>query len=248
MSQLVDISAAKEFMKETLDRVDRAELISMASDLDAKSRHFRYVLSADRIGQLTPSDVTSLLKLTFATRRHHAQITEAQSHDVLAKEIGNLLHGDQLVEDRFERFVNQVQGGDAGMRTELAGEILHFTKPDIYWLWSRWMWDPAKKTGAIPLLTTEEFDLQGSHPGEIYKKVGKGIAFVHSIGDAAEFRFISNNLFGTDVFLACVYVVYAYTVLRLRMTQEFNKVMPGLPEFTRRLLGIYRMPQLVEKI
>jgi hypothetical protein len=35
-------------------------------------------------------------------------------------------------------------------------------------------------------------------------------------------------------------VVYVYTVLRLRMTQEFNKVMPGLPEFSRRLLGVYQ--------
>jgi hypothetical protein len=24
------------------------------------------------------------------------------------------------------------------------------------------------------------------------------------------------------------------------MTQEFNKVMPGLPEFSRRLLGVYQ--------
>ena len=46
-------------------------------------------------------------------------------------------------------------------------------------------------------------------------------------------------MFGTDVFLGCVYVVYVYMVLRMRMTQEFNKVMPGLSEFVRRLLGVY---------
>ena len=42
-----------------------------------------------------------------------------------------------------------------------------------------------------------------------------------------------------NCFLCSVYVVYAYTVLKMRMTQEFNKVMPGLPEFSRRLLGVY---------
>ena len=42
------------------------------------------------------------------------------------------------------------------------------------------------------------------------------------------------------MYLCCVYIVYAYTVLRMRMTQEFNKVMPGLPEFCRRLLGVHR--------
>ena len=40
--------------------------------------------------------------------------------------------------------------------------------------------------------------------------------------------------------LACVYAVYMYTVLRLRMTQEFNRIVPELPDLVRRLLGVYR--------
>jgi hypothetical protein len=138
-----------------------------------------------------------------------------------------------------------MEGLESGYKTDLAGEILHFTKPDLYWLWGRWMWDPDKRTGAIALVTTEGFDLHGESQGEVYMKVGKGVAFVHSIAEAADFQFISRTLFGTDVFLSCVYVVYAYTVLRMRMTQEFNKVMPGLPEFSRRLLGVLRLPQTV---
>jgi hypothetical protein len=73
-------------------------------------------------------------------------------------------------------------------------------------------------------------------------KVGEAVAFVHHVGEAAGFQTISKTIFGTDVFLSCVYVVYVYTVLRMRMTQEFNKVMPGLPEFSRRLLGVYQKP------
>ena len=75
--------------------------------------------------------------------------------------------------------------------------------------------------------------------GDIYLRVGKAVAFVHQVGEAAEFQTISKTTFGTDVFLSCVYVVYVYTILRMRMTQEFNKVMPGLPEFVRRLLGVH---------
>ena len=74
-------------------------------------------------------------------------------------------------------------------------------------------------------------------------KVGRAVAFVHEVGEAAGFQSISRNIFGTDVFLSCVYVVYAYTVLKMRMTNEFNKVMPGLPEFSRRLLGVNRKGQ-----
>jgi hypothetical protein len=66
---------------------------------------------------------------------------------------------------------------------------------------------------------------------------------VHEVGDAAGFQRIERSLFGTTVFLCSVYAVYSYTVLRMRMTQEFNKVVPGLPELTRRLLGVHRMEE-----
>ena len=47
-----------------------------------------------------------------------------------------------------------------------------------------------------------------------------------------------------DVLLACVYCVYLYTITRLRMTQEFNKVIPPLPELVRRILGVHRLESL----
>jgi hypothetical protein len=245
MSQLIDLTAAKEFMKETLDRVNRDELVSIASDLEAKSKRFQELLHADRIHQLENEHVEEILRSVFATRRRYKQLLEANPHESMKGHMKDLLYGNDKVEERFQKFVDNLTGLDDNLRSDLAGEILHFTHPEQYWLWGRWMWDPQKRTGAIPLVTTEEFDLQGQTEGEIYLKVGKGIAFVHSIADAADFQFISRTLFGTDVFLSCVYVVYAYTVLRLRMTQEFNKVMPGLPEFSRRLLGVYKVPQAV---
>ncbi len=102
------------------------------------------------------------------------------------------------------------------------------------------MWDPKTKTGALPLVTTAAYHFDGDSEGDVYLRVGEAVAFVHEVGTAAGFQTISKNAFGTDVFLSCVYIVYAYTVLKMRMTQEFNKVMPGLPEFSRRLLGVYR--------
>lgn len=245
MSQLIDIPAAKEFMKETLDRVSREELMAIASDLEVKSNFFRQRLNRESIHQLSVSELEEIVQYIFATRRHYRKIKDVQQYENLITEIKLLLYGEGSIESRFTDFVNSVEGGDAGMKAEMAGELLHFTYPEQYWLWSRWMWDPNKKTGALPLVTTEGFDLTGDQHGEVYLKVGKGVAFVHAVGEAADFQFISRTLFGTDVFLSCVYVVYAYTVLRMRMTQEFNKVMPGLPEFTRRLLGITKLPEVV---
>ncbi|MFZ8940730.1 MAG: hypothetical protein ACO2ZK_01810, partial [Gemmobacter sp.] len=37
------------------------------------------------------------------------------------------------------------------------------------------------------------------------------------------------GLFGTDVFLASVYAVYMYTVFRVKLSQEFNRILPELP-------------------
>jgi hypothetical protein len=102
------------------------------------------------------------------------------------------------------------------------------------------MWDPRTETGSLPLVTMEEFDLTADTRGETYLKVGQAIAFVHETGQAAGFTAYGPGPFGIDVFLACVYAVYMYTVLRMRMTQEFNKIVPELPDLVRRLLGVYR--------
>ena len=46
------------------------------------------------------------------------------------------------------------------------------------------------------------------------------------------------GLFGTDVFLACVYAVYMFTVFRVKLSQEFNRILPELPELVQRVLGV----------
>jgi hypothetical protein len=86
----------------------------------------------------------------------------------------------------------------------------------------------------------EEFDLTGDTRGETYLRVGQAVAFVQETGRAAGFTDYGPGPFGIDVFLACVYGVYMYTVLRMRMTQEFNKIVPELPDLVRRLLGVKR--------
>ena len=43
------------------------------------------------------------------------------------------------------------------------------------------------------------------------------------------------------MFLAAVYGVYMFTVLRMRMTQEFTRLVPPLPDLIRRLLGVYHL-------
>ena len=50
------------------------------------------------------------------------------------------------VGQRLEEFAELIDGigrdvpDDVGQ--DLGSEILHFTDPDRYWLWTRWMWNP----------------------------------------------------------------------------------------------------------
>jgi hypothetical protein len=239
MGQVVDTETAQEFMRETLERVDLAELAAICGDLEAKSRWFAEKLDREALPGLTEEDYHALLGRIFSTRGKTRKALAASGVEDARARIGELLYGTGELPARFQAFVDGLEGPPANLRMDLASELLHFTRPDEYWLWTRWMWDPRTRTGSLPLVTTAAYDLGGESAGEVYVKVGRAVAFVHEVGQAAGFQAIARSIFGTDVFLACVYVVYAYTVLRMRMTKEFNKVMPGLPEFCRRLLGVH---------
>lgn len=238
--QVVDTQSAEEFMRETLENVSRDELISVAALLDAKSAGFAGLVgSPGQARQLPRDDLRRLLRSVFATRRRADAILDDIGPARLGAAIDDLVHGAGLVTDRFVAF-DEVLGAHPEPGFDLPSELLHFTAPDRWWLWTRWMWDPRAGTGSLPLVTTEDFDLAAPDRGEGYLRVGEAMAFVNETGKAVGFTNLGSGLFGADVFLACVYSVYMYTVLRLRMTQEFNRIVPELPDLVRRLLGVYR--------
>ena len=243
MGQVVDTVTAKEFMAETLNRVDSRELSRICQEVEAKSLWFRQKLVRDAFGELSHEDFGAILRRVFATRGKTRKSLEGIDWPRMRAGLEALLFGADEVQDRLQSFVGDLHSQDEtlaeNLLTDFATELLHFSQPDRYWLWARWMWDARTRTGALPLVTTAAYDLSGETIGEIYPKVGRAIAFVHEVGESAGFQRISHTVFGTDVFLSCVYAIYTYTVLRIRMTKEFNKVMPMLPELSRRLLGVY---------
>jgi len=234
---VVDTQSAQEFRREILDRITAAELQGIAAGLERKSRAMRDLLQPG-----TRPDRAALrrvLGLIFTARRRADQILEVVGSDRLGAAITDLLgHGDDLTA-RFDRF-DAVLSGLPAPAFDLPGELLHFTYPGQYWLWTRWIWDPGTRTGALGLVTTDDVDLTaGATRGEVYLTVGRATAFVDETGKAAGFTDAAPGLFGTDMFLAAVYGVYMYTVLRMRMTREFNQLVPQLPDLIRRLLGVY---------
>lgn len=239
--QVVDTETAQEFMRQALEMVALPEMEGIAQELEEKSRRFQAVLGRAAITDLSDERLRSFLRTIFTTRRRASDIIAEVGAQTIRDELVGLLHGGQPLTDRIDRFDHALRAIEPAVRRDILGEALHFYDPERHWLWTRWMWDPELRTGALPLVTMQEFDLQGSTPGQTYLKVGTAIAFVNQTGRAVGFTRYGSEAFGIDVYLACVYGIYLYTITRMRMTQEFNKVIPPLPQLVRRLLGTHRM-------
>jgi hypothetical protein len=238
---IVDTESAREFMRETLEKITEGELAAIAGELGDKHRRVRALLGGRDRARLGEAELRPLLRSIFSTRRRVPEVFERVGARRLAGWIDELLGETAPVEDRLEAFAGRLDGLPPSLRYDLGSELLHYTDPERHWLWTRWIWDPHTRTGALPLVTMEEYDLKAPTVGETYLRVGRATAFVHATGRAAGFTRIGEGPFGVDVYLACVYCVYVYTTVRMRMTQEFNRVIPALPELARRFLGIYRM-------
>ena len=239
--QVVDTEAAQEFMREARRLIQEPELDGIAEELAVKSRRFRELLDQEALRGLSGDQLRSLLRTIFAARRHCDEVLAQVGEERWRKSLWSLLHDPVPVTQRIDAFDLELAAIDPGIRRDVAGEALHFFDPERYWLWTRWIWDPEIGTGALPLVTMEEHDLSADSPGATYLRVGEGIAFVNQTGRSVGFTRFGEEAFGVDVYLACVYGVYLYTITRIRMTQEFNKVIPPLPQLARRLLGVHRM-------
>ncbi len=234
----VDTPSAVEFMREALVRISEEDIGRVADLLSRKRDALGPYLTADALATADAGAVRPILARVFATRRRSDELLVAAGAPVIARAIRELVHGPGRIENRYTAFDDALGAIDAPVRRDLAGECLHFSDPDRYWLWSRWMWDPEARTGALPLVMVEEFDFSGADPGGAYLRVGAATAAVIATARDLGFQRMGASPFAVDVYLASIYGIYLYTVTRLRMTQEFNRVIPQLPDLVRRLLGV----------
>jgi hypothetical protein len=237
----VDASSAVEFMREALIKISEDEIGAVAELLLRKRSLLAPALAEDALRSANAAAVRPILTRVFATRRRSDAILTTVGAANLSAAIRELIHGGGSLAGRFARFDEALPGLEGPIRRELAGECLHFADPESRWLWARWMWDPVARTGSLPLLMVEGFDFGGADAGAAYLRVGAATSAVIATADELGFRRMRANPFAVDVYLAAIYGIYLYTVTRLRMTQEFNRVIPQLPDLVRRLLGVYRL-------
>ncbi len=244
--QRVDSEAAMEFMKEATRVATGTELEDIGRRLEAKSLLFREILARDRLAELDEDGLKRLLGSIFSLRRKTKRLLRANDLGTIRGELQALLYGAGPVAERFDRFAGEISGLERAMIVSFASETLHFTDPRRYWLWTHWIWNPKTGTGALPLITRDaDLAMSRSLPsgatvtdGGVYEKVGRATALVNAQGHAVGYSRSGRGLFGTDVFMACVYAVYMFTVFRVKLSREFNRILPELPELVQRVLGV----------
>jgi hypothetical protein len=235
-SQTVDTPAAVDFMSEILGRLDRYDLSDMTEQLARKSEWMGLALTSDRLSSLDSEGWYRLLRGFFPARRKARAMVEVLGPSKLVGSFEDLLYGSGDLSSRVERFEDRLVDFEE-VTVDLTWELLHLVYPSRYWLWTRWMWNPRTETGSLRLVTVEDVELQGLDRIDTYERVGRALAVVQETARAM--GYVDDGPFGIDVFLACVYGVYMYTVLRMRMSQEFTRIVPELPSLARRLLGIH---------
>lgn len=239
--QVVDTPSATEFFTEIQAKLlpgAAADFTRLLGEKSARVGQLLAHLEAATGEQASREVLEALLRTGFATRRRAGQILASVPPVQLRAAILRLVAPGADLESSFAE-LDELLEEFPGAAFDLPGELLHFGAPQRYWLWSRWVWDPELETGALRLVTTEEVELAGPTRAATYRAVGEATAFVLETGRAAGFLAGGEDVFAVDVFLAAVYGVYMYTVLRMRMTREFTRIVPELPELVRRLLGIY---------
>ncbi len=241
VQEIVDSECAHEFLLEATRLASSAELEDTEYRLKKKSERFQRLLNREALPALDEAGLKELLGLIFYLRRKAGRMLKENGFETVREEIALLLHGEGGAGERLERFAGRIGGVPHPARIALGSELLHYTEPGRYWLWTTWIWDPKTTAGALPLVLKKEVDLSGAGPAETYEKIGAAMAFLAAAGQAEGFTRIGHNQFGANVFLACVYTVYMFTVFKMRLSEEFNRILPGLPEFTRRLLGVHKM-------
>lgn len=240
--QGVDFRVGEEFARELFARLPVHEVGGVVERLEQKSRYFRALLSPERLPELEPRSLEQLLRMVFGTRRRVAPLLANLGVDPMRRALQELLYGSEPVDQRFcafcDRFPEAHREAEA---VDLAGEVLHWSEPERYWLWTRWMWNPRTQTGAVRLLVADWRTLVAPTLGETYLRVGEAVAYAEATRQSLGLFTQAPGhtpAFLTDVYLACVYTLYLFTALRMRMSQEFTKILPSPWQLMQRLLGI----------
>jgi hypothetical protein len=242
IQEVVDSESADEFLKEASKLASSSELENIARQLEKKQTMFAEYLRAENLVKMETEDFAQLMNHIFSIRRRAAKIVKAVGVENLRAATITLLYGEGETENRFEAFVKAISKTvDRRRCINLASELLHFNDPQKNCLWTNWIWDSQTGSGAISMVVNEEVELDGKSDSERYRNISAALRMVEVLGHSRNISGNAAGMLGMDLYLACVHAVYMYTVFRLKMSDEFNRILPELPELVERVLGVRQL-------
>jgi hypothetical protein len=208
-------------------------------DLEEKSRFFKEKLAKERLPSLTAEELKAVLERIFATRRKREKVIQETGEANLKKAISDLLYGKEEVswDDRVFEFSKHIRGIDVKSARDLAAELLHFTFPERWVLWTSWIWDPTSETGAVVFLKEEPptggrgrrmYGEKYDHFKEIYLQIAEKLE---------EFGIKVRGYLFVDIFLAMIYATYV-DYMTLSTMHSAKGFFPPAGVMARRLLGV----------
>ncbi len=218
-------------------------------DLLEKSQLFQETLSKERLPSLSEEDLERVFERIFAARRKKKKIIEETGIDRLKKAISDLLYGDEkggffkkkkverTWEEKVDEFAKQIRGVDKKSARDIAAELLHFTFPDRYILWTSWIWDPESETGAIVFLKEEP--PTGGRGRRMYGETYEQFKQVYEqiAEKLQEFGIKVKGYLFVDIFLAMIYATYV-DYMTLSTMHSAKGFFPPAGVMARRLLGV----------
>jgi hypothetical protein len=240
----IDTASAMELLKEATKLVSSTELEAMGAELQRKVDIFKDRCGAGDLDRLSEPDLHELLGLMFTVRSKRRKIIASRPIGKHRAAIAALLHGEGSGAERFAAFTSSYADIGANRARTMASELLHFTEPARYWLWTPWIWDPDTGKGAMSLLVGPGVRFDGTGDAAVYQQVGRATALVARDGQDQGYTRLGRGLLGTDVFLAVVAAISMFTLYKHRISQEFLRFLPEFAELTRRLLGVKHLPEV----
>jgi len=235
----------QETLLEGLQQVAPDDVSAIASELAARRQALLPALATLARGTL-PAEHGRLAAALTTSGKRAAELAGALAALAERRLVTGLLDEERPVEERVRQFCALALLPDRRLALEVGTGLLHLAAPRRYWLWTRWLWDVEHRTGILPLLASSTHALQGDDLGAQYRQLGALWALGAELGRNS--GLLAPELaddpelgpFATDAFLAIAYSVYLYGITNWRLSREFNRLLPPLPDLARRLLGLPR--------
>ena len=235
----------QQLLIEGLAQIQVEELSVIAGEL--ASRRLELLESASRLreGQeLSSAACWRLFRAVTCSRRHAQALSSTLDGEHWTPAAAELLALNAPVGQRIVRFVLRFPRLERRLALELATGLLHLWAPAQYWLWTRWLWDVRYQTGILPVLASSDRALRGGDLDTQYRQLRALIALGAEVGQQSGLldpTLLDDPMlhpFAIDAFLAAAYSIYLYGITTWWLSREFNRLLPPLPQLTRRLLGL----------